>query len=146
MSIRLTTIQITEAIKSGHYPSGEWEDVIELHTASSEEERDAVTAARFLEHWYPGETWYPREFHRLMYAHFTSRWPSAAEIGAIRAREAFEDGAISKVRLDQILSSDEEAAGYVRLTPGCKVFEDTDGSVLTFNGLYQRADLANTSG
>lgn len=146
MTVKLTPAQIAEVLNSGAYPSPEWEGAIEDCTGMCEQgERDVITATRFLEQWYPGETWHAREFRKLMYAHYAGRWPSAAEIGTIRASEDHEDGKITDHRWNLVRASDDAASEYLRQTPGCKIFEDTDGSVLTFNDLYYRADLANAS-
>jgi hypothetical protein len=136
MTLKLTTEQIIKDVENGEYPDDDaWEDALTDYIDGVEEPADAQGAARFLEHWRPGRRWTAAEFSGLMTNHFTGRWPSAAEIGAIRAHEDHEDGDITDERLAEILASDKSAAAYVTEKPGSHCFTDVDGTVLTFNGL-----------
>jgi hypothetical protein len=135
MSLKLTTQQIIEHVDAQTYPDDAWEDALLDYIDGVENPADAQGAARFLEHWRPGRRWTAAEFRGLMDNHFSSRWESAAAVGATRAYEDHEDEAITDERLAEILKSDETAAAYVTRDPGSYCFTDTDGTVLTFNGL-----------
>jgi hypothetical protein len=135
MTIKLTTEEIITYVAEGMYPDDAWDDVLFNYVEGSEAPEDAQGAARFLESWRPGRRWTASEFGGLMDTHFTGRWPSAVEIGAIRAHEDHEDEVITDERLAEIIASDESAAAYVTEKPGSYCFTDIDGTVLTFGGL-----------
>jgi hypothetical protein len=135
MTIKLTTDQIIKVIDGGEYPSWEWENAIEINTASDDPE-DAKSAARFLEYWKPGQTWSAGQFDGLLYNHLTGRWSSAVEIGGIRAHEDYADDLITEGRFQDIISSDAKCVAYLTSKSGTHVFTETDGTVLTFDGLY----------
>jgi hypothetical protein len=127
-------------------PDWAWECAIESAVSQSGE-RDAADAARFLEHLEPCKEWTAEEYHGLMHHHFTGRWVSAAEIGAIRAHEKFQD-LTEKLdpedeqykrcvaRLAERTASDEAAEKFVRSIIGTYVFDCPDGTVLTFDGIF----------
>ncbi len=141
----LTTEKIIKSIETGRYWSWLWEEAIETTTGLTEEDtRDAISAMKFLEQWQPGGSWSASEFRRLMSHHFTSRWPSAAEIGVIRAHEEHEEGRIGDQDLARITESDAASEKYLRDIAACHVFTDEDGSVLTFDGLWSPDDLKRT--
>lgn len=135
MSEKLTTRQIIRHIENDAVPA-EWAWECAIESAMSDGTRDAVDAARFLESFQPEREWSAAEYHGLMYHHFTGRWPSAAELGVIRAREKLDDGKIGAKRFEEITSSDESAAKWLRSQIGTYVFDCADGTVLSFDGIF----------
>lgn len=136
MSAKLTTEQITGLIEEDIVPAEwAWESAIES-AIGHHEERNAADGARFLEKLVPGRGWSAAEYHGLMYHHFTGRWESTREIGEIRATESHEDGKLSDHDYHMIMANPELAEKHVRDMPGTHVFDCEDGTVLTFDGIF----------
>jgi hypothetical protein len=145
--MELTTEQIIQYIEKGVVPPDwAWECAIDAAVRHNGE-RDAADAARFLERLEPCKVWRADEYHGLMQHHFTSRWVSAAEIGAIRAHEKFQDRVENldpedeqykrcAKKLAERTASDEAAEGFIRSIIGTYVFDCPDGTVLTFDGIF----------
>jgi hypothetical protein len=133
--IRLATTTIARCIVTGRYPSYRWEVAIEPHVLGSKEDRsNLLSGLKFLEERHPGEKWDAAEINGLMFHHCTSRWESAEAIGAIRAHEDHEDGKLSDAGLCEVLASKEAAENYLK-AKGTEIYEDKDGTVVTFDGL-----------
>lgn len=141
--IKLTTHQIIKAIENGKYPNWEWEETIEGSTGlRTDDTRDAVSAARFLEQWMPGEKWTATDFSNLLGRIEGGRWNSIVECGAARARDDYEDGKIGEALLNAVNASNVAAASYVMDgNPSTHVYMDDDGSVIVFGNLFFRGDL-----
>lgn len=144
--MNLTTKQIIDYIERGIVPPWwEWESAIE--SAMSDDPVDAADAARFLEKLEPDRTWSAAEYHGLMFHHLSGRWESAAVIGRMRAGEEQEDGlekyAGDESKTDRIkaiyaqrTASDEAAEKWIRGRIGTMVFDCPNGTVLTFDGIF----------
>lgn len=142
--VRLSTDQIILAVTNDHYPSQEWQDRIEAYTSGREEETDdAITSARFLESWSPGQKWSAREFAGLLNNHLTMRWLTAAHYAIVRAREEHEDGNISDERLAEITKTDDACIKWARGESGVHFFEDTDNSYVIFTDLHASINVAD---
>lgn len=143
--LQLTTEQIIRHVTNATIP-GEWEWEVVLEQAVQDGWENAAAAARFLEKLHPGRTWSAAEYHGLMYHHTPVRWSSAAEIGYIRANEAFTDAFeeagddeqkrdLAKRVFAGRTASDEDAEKFIRSMTGTHIFECADGTVLTFDGI-----------
>jgi hypothetical protein len=147
MSENLTPDQILQYLNGDlELNDWHWEEAAD-NAINGSERRDAEDAARFLEKLQPGRSWSVDEYNGLMHHHFTGRWTSAAEIGAIRAHEKYEDlkerYAGDPSQLDRIeaqlarrTASDEAAEQYLRTNVGTYVFDCADGTVLTFDRIF----------
>ena len=146
---RTTTTQIISWIENDQVPDEwAWESAIE--SAMDESPEDAADAARFLEKLEPGRAWSAAEYHGLMYHHCSGRWESAVHIGYLRANEAFEDALekyegneaktaqIKKVFAERT-ASDEAVEKWIRGLVGTHVFDCADGTVLTFDRIFNSA-------
>jgi hypothetical protein len=143
----MTGAEIAHHIETDTVPDDwPWESALDSAMGNNEH-RDAADAARFLDTLYPGRAWTAAEYHGLMYHHFTGRWASAATIGYIRADEKHDDmvlvaegSATALERADRLhtqrTASDEAAEQYIRGIVGTYLFDCPDGSVLTFDGIF----------